>query len=102
MSYMHIGKDFTPPDAEGKITGQARYSEDFRREVQAAARLVHDGCKTVLKQYFTVEPVRKEEEGARITVDKGFDPNEIRLTMNSTAVQMVNSSTAKCRKLIVA
>lgn len=51
-------------------------------EVGAAARLVHDGCKKVLKQYFTVEPVRKEEEGARITVEKGFDPSEIRLTGN--------------------
>lgn len=51
-------------------------------EVGAAARLVHDGCKKVLKQYFTVEPVRKEDEGARITVEKGFDPHEIRLTGN--------------------
>ena len=39
MTYMHIGKDFTPPDAEGKITGQARYSEDFRKEGMVFARL---------------------------------------------------------------
>lgn len=51
-------------------------------EVGAAARLVHDGCKKVLKQYFTLEPVRREEEGARITVEKGFDASEIRLTGN--------------------
>lgn len=51
-------------------------------EVGAAARLVHDGCKKVLKQYFTVEPVRKEDEGARITVEKGFDASQIRLTGN--------------------
>lgn len=51
-------------------------------EVGAAARLVHDGCKKVLKQYFSVEPVRKEDEGARISVEKGFDANEIRLTGN--------------------
>lgn len=53
-------------------------------EVGAAARLVHDGCKKVLKQYFTVEPVRPEDEGARITVEKGFDASEIRLTGNVT------------------
>ena len=40
MTYMHIGKDFTPPDAEGKITGQARYSEDFRKEGMVFARLL--------------------------------------------------------------
>lgn len=51
-------------------------------EVGAAARLVHDGCKKVMKQYFTLEPVRKEDEGAPITVDKGFNPSEIRLTGN--------------------
>lgn len=51
-------------------------------EVGAAARLVHDGCKKVLSQYFSVEPVRKEDEGARITVEKGFDASEIRLTGN--------------------
>ena len=32
MTYMHIGKDFVPPDVEGKVTGAAKYVEDFRRE----------------------------------------------------------------------
>jgi len=40
MTYMHIGKDFTPPDAEGKITGEARYAEDFRKEGMVFARLL--------------------------------------------------------------
>ncbi|MDP1932321.1 MAG: xanthine dehydrogenase family protein molybdopterin-binding subunit [Gammaproteobacteria bacterium] len=40
MTYMHIGKDFTPPDAEGKVTGAARYSEDFRRDGLVFARLL--------------------------------------------------------------
>ena len=30
MAYKLIGKDFTPPDIYGKVTGQARYAEDFR------------------------------------------------------------------------
>ncbi len=40
MSYMHIGKDFTPPCAQGKITGAARYAEDFKREGMVFARLL--------------------------------------------------------------
>ena len=32
MAYQHIGKDFTPPDILGKVTGQARYAEDFRAD----------------------------------------------------------------------
>ena len=28
----HVGRDFTPPDIEGKVTGAAKYSEDFRAE----------------------------------------------------------------------
>lgn len=40
MTYMHIGKDFTPPDVEGKVTGEARYAEDFRKEGMVFARLL--------------------------------------------------------------
>ena len=32
MAYKHIGNDFTPPDIFGKVTGQARYAEDFRAD----------------------------------------------------------------------
>jgi hypothetical protein len=51
-------------------------------DVGAAARLVHDGCKKTLSQYFTLEPIRSEEEGAKIKVEKGFDAAELRLTGN--------------------
>ncbi|GAB6066768.1 DUF2760 domain-containing protein [Methylothermus subterraneus] len=51
-------------------------------EVGAAARIVHEGCRKVLKHHFTIAPVRSEAEGTRITVPKGFDPSEIRLTGN--------------------
>ncbi|MDX1492085.1 MAG: xanthine dehydrogenase family protein molybdopterin-binding subunit [Pseudohongiellaceae bacterium] len=40
MTYMHIGKNFTPPDVEGKVTGEARYAEDFRKEGMVFARLL--------------------------------------------------------------
>ena len=40
MTNMHIGQDFVPPDVEGKVTGDAKYVEDFRREGMVFARLL--------------------------------------------------------------
>lgn len=40
MTYKHIGKNFTPPDVEAKVTGTARYAEDFRKEGMVFARLL--------------------------------------------------------------
>jgi xanthine dehydrogenase molybdenum-binding subunit len=40
MAYELIGKNFTPPDVEAKVTGRARYSEDFRREGMLFAKLL--------------------------------------------------------------
>jgi len=51
-------------------------------QVGAAARVVHAGCRTALHDHFTIEPIRTEQEGARVTVDTGFDPATIRLTGN--------------------
>lgn len=53
-------------------------------QVGAAARLVHEGCRKALAQYFTFARVREEPEGSPITVPEGFDPGEIRLTGNVT------------------
>jgi hypothetical protein len=53
-------------------------------EVGAGARVVHQGCKKALAQYVTLEPIKKDPEGAPITVDKGFDANQIRLAGNIT------------------
>ncbi len=57
----------------------ARYSDS---EIGAAARLVHDGCGAVLREYFTIRPVREEAEGSRVTLADGFDASAIRLTGN--------------------
>lgn len=40
MTFTHIGKDFTPPDVEGKVTGAAKYVEDFQPEGLVYARLL--------------------------------------------------------------
>jgi hypothetical protein len=51
-------------------------------EVGAAARVVHEGCRKVVRQYLVLEPVLREAEGARVSVPKGFDAQRIRLTGN--------------------
>lgn len=40
MAYSLIGKNFTPPDIHGKVTGKAKYAEDFKVEGMIYARLL--------------------------------------------------------------
>jgi CO/xanthine dehydrogenase Mo-binding subunit len=40
MAFTLIGKNFTPPDVRAKVTGAARYSEDFRPEGMLFAKLL--------------------------------------------------------------
>lgn len=51
-------------------------------EVGAAARVVHEGCKRVLDEHFTVRPIRNEPEGAEVVLEPGFDARRNRLTGN--------------------
>jgi hypothetical protein len=48
-------------------------------QVGAAARVVHDQCKRALDSHLKLERIRSESEGTRVSVPKGFSPNEIRL-----------------------
>jgi hypothetical protein len=51
-------------------------------DIGAAARVVHEGCARVLREHFTIEPVRAESEGSRVTLEEGFDAGAVRLTGN--------------------
>ena len=51
-------------------------------DIGGAARVVHEGCAKVLRDYFTITPIRSEQEGSRITLPDGFDASAIRLTGN--------------------
>lgn len=51
-------------------------------EVGAAARVVHEGCRKVMHEHLSIEPVRLEEEGVRVTLESGFDASSIRVTGN--------------------
>jgi len=57
----------------------AAYSD---AEVGAAARIVHEGCGKTLKEHFVIEPIHAEAEGARVTLQEGFDAAAVRLTGN--------------------
>jgi len=57
----------------------ANYSD---AEIGAAARVVHEGCRKVLDEHFTIGPVRQENEGSTVTLPEGFDASAIRLTGN--------------------
>ena len=49
-------------------------------DIGAAARLVHEGCRKVLREHVTLAPVRAEAEGARVTLPAGFDAAQVRLS----------------------
>lgn len=51
-------------------------------DIGAAARIVHEGCRKVLNEHFTIAPIREESEGSKITLNEGFDAATIRLTGN--------------------
>jgi len=51
-------------------------------DIGAAARVVHEGCAKVLKEHFTIQPVRSEAEGSRVELPEGFDAAAVRLTGN--------------------
>jgi xanthine dehydrogenase molybdenum-binding subunit len=40
MAYDLIGKNFTPPDIRGKVTGQAKYAEDYRVDGMVFCRML--------------------------------------------------------------
>lgn len=74
----------------GLLQQEARFidflNEDLKgfsdAEIGAVSRVVHEGSKKLLDQYFSLTPVRAEEEETRITLAAGFNPAENRVTGN--------------------
>jgi hypothetical protein len=48
-------------------------------QVGAAARVVHQGCKTALEEHFRIGPIRGESEGSSVTISAGYAADEYRL-----------------------
>ena len=55
------------------------YADD---QIGAAVRSIQEGTKQALNQHVKLEPVFSEEEGSRITIQPGFNPEQVRLTGN--------------------
>jgi hypothetical protein len=51
-------------------------------DIGAAARVVHAGCRKALREHVKLEPVRTEEEGARVTLEGPLDAGAVKLTGN--------------------
>jgi len=51
-------------------------------DVGAVARVVHAGCRKVLRAHVQIEPIRSEPEGQPVTLEPGFDPSRVKLTGN--------------------
>ena len=74
----------------GLLQREARFIDFIREdiaayadaEIGAAVRVVHEGCRKVLQDNFTISPVRDETEGSRITLSQGFDAAAIRISGN--------------------
>ena len=64
--------DFLEEDVSGYSDG----------DIGGAARVVHEGCRKALHEHFSIEPVRTEAEGSRVTLEQGFDASAVRLTGN--------------------
>ena len=64
--------DFTQEDL-------SQYSD---ADIGGVARVLHEGCAKVLREHFTLTPVRPEAEGSRLTLPAGFDARAVRLTGN--------------------
>jgi hypothetical protein len=80
------------PDAALQLLGllqqEARFIDFLQEEIAghadvdigAAVRIVHEGCRKVLKQHVVLDPVRPESENSRITLPKGFDASSVRVS----------------------
>jgi hypothetical protein len=55
----------------------AAYSNE---QVGAAARVVHQGGREVIKECFDPRPITERKENAEIILESGFDPAQYRLT----------------------
>ena len=51
-------------------------------DIGAAARVVHSGCRKALREHVKLEPVRAEEEGAKVTLEAPVDAASVKLTGN--------------------
>lgn len=89
-----VAAEVTAPDAAvlllSLLQGEGRFIDFVQQdiagfsdtEVGSVARVVHAGCRKVLRAHLQIEPIRGEPEGQPVTLEPGFDPSRIKLTGN--------------------
>jgi hypothetical protein len=48
-------------------------------EVGAAARVIHQGCRQVLQEYFKISAISEAQEGSQVTLPSGYPADQYRL-----------------------
>ncbi|MGE0826726.1 MAG: DUF2760 domain-containing protein [Candidatus Binatia bacterium] len=74
----------------GLLQREGRLVDFLREDIQpyndeqigAAVRAIHQGCRQILSDHLTLEPILEGAEGDEITIESDFEPSAIRLTGN--------------------
>src|SRR5687768_4890353 len=69
MAYTLLGHDFTPPDLQAKVTGRAKYAEDFRAEGMLFCRLLTSAMPHARVKIDATEALAMEGVVAILTAD---------------------------------
>jgi hypothetical protein len=57
--------------------------DNFNNEqIGAAARKIHEDCKSAIQKYIGPKPILDQNEGENVTIAPGFDPSSIKMTGN--------------------
>ena len=81
MAYKLIGKNFTPHDVVAKVTGKAKYAEDFRAEGMVFCKLLRARCRTPgsghrrLRGPEDAGGVGNSDSGRRAAIPAAADPD---------------------------
>ncbi len=51
-------------------------------DIGAAVRVVHEGCRKVLRGHGTLQAIRTEDEDTKVRIEAGYNPSELKLTGN--------------------
>ena len=69
MAYTLLGHDFTPPDLQAKVTGRAKYAEDFRADGMLFCRLLTSTMPHARVKIDATEALAMEGVVAVLTAD---------------------------------
>jgi hypothetical protein len=72
----------------GVLQREGRFVDFLQEEIElyeddqigAAVRNIHSSCRKVINKNLPIKPIAEGNEGEQITVEKGFDPDAIKLT----------------------